>query len=383
VSDLRAEVIRLGPWHIDVEVTPNLSTSAFLDAPPGTYPPSLGKVGFEDATFRDPRGNFMRTMERIYPDGLTGRTVLDCACNCGAFLFWAKELGAGDGFGFDVREHWIEQARFLATHRTLPSDGISFEVCDLYDVPKLALEPLDITVFKGVFHQLPDPLRGLKIAADLTRELLVVNTATGIGFADGLLAAHADRKGHGSLMSGVHGLGWMPTGPEVMTLILNWLGFPETRCIWWHSWPPQRRHGRERLEILAARDADVFRAFDESGGEEGPAQTAEIVRAAIPRGATVLVVSEGDEQLLKLGRRRGWHFPQDEAGSWLDRHPADAAAVIAQLEESRSEGAEYLLLPSPALSWLDRYPELFEYLENRYRIVTREKAGLIFSLAEG
>ena len=48
---------------------------------------------------------------------MEGRRVLDCACNCGYFLFWSRELGAGEGLGFDAREHWIRQARFLAAHR--------------------------------------------------------------------------------------------------------------------------------------------------------------------------------------------------------------------------------------------------------------------------
>jgi tRNA (mo5U34)-methyltransferase len=44
-------------------------------------------------------------MNLIYPGGLEGRRFLDCACNCVAYSFWAKELGASETFGFDVREH--------------------------------------------------------------------------------------------------------------------------------------------------------------------------------------------------------------------------------------------------------------------------------------
>ena len=134
LTELRDEVIRLGPWHLDVEITPELSTRAFLEAPAGTYADSLGKIGF-----RSPREGFIERMLRIYPNGLEGRSVMDCACNCGGFLFWAKEIGAGDCFGFDVRRHWIDQAKFLAEHRSGPTDGMRFEVCDLYDLPKLGL----------------------------------------------------------------------------------------------------------------------------------------------------------------------------------------------------------------------------------------------------
>src|SRR5436309_1828615 len=166
-ADLRAEVIRLGPWHIEVEITPELTTRAFLEASEGTYPESFGAL-----SFYSPRDGFVRKLLRVFPDGLEGRSVLDCACNCGAYLFWAKELGAGECLGFDAREHWIEQARFLAKHRTGPGDDIRFEVCDLYDLPKLGLETFDVTLFNGIFYHLPDPVAGMKIAADLTRELL-------------------------------------------------------------------------------------------------------------------------------------------------------------------------------------------------------------------
>ena len=40
----------------------------------------------------------------------------------------------------------------------------------------------------------------------------------------------------------------------------------------------------------------------------------ELVAAAVSPGSTVLVVSKGDGELLKLPDRVGWHFPQDERG---------------------------------------------------------------------
>ena len=111
-DELAAEVIRLGPWHIEVEITPEVSTAVALDAPPGTYPDSFGKISFSRRY-----DGIMARLRKVFPNGLEGRSVMDCACNCGAYLFWSKEHGAGECFGFDAREHWIEQARFLAEHR--------------------------------------------------------------------------------------------------------------------------------------------------------------------------------------------------------------------------------------------------------------------------
>jgi tRNA (mo5U34)-methyltransferase len=243
-TELREEIIRLGPWHLDVEVTPEISTRVSLEAEPGTYPG--GQVSFLNGA----RERWQETLGRVYPQGLQERTMLDCACNCGGYVFWAKELGAGDCLGFDAREHWIKQARFLRKHRRGPSDGVRFEVCDLYGLPKMRLEPFDVTLFKGIFYHLPEPITGLKIAADLTNELMVVNTATRSGLPDGLLQVDEEDEDH--LMSGVHGLCWLPTGPDVVTQILRWAGFVEAHLMWWSEEVPATP-GLGRLQILASK----------------------------------------------------------------------------------------------------------------------------------
>ncbi len=251
-QDLRAEIIRLGPWHLDVDVTPELSTAAFLEAPGETYDAeALGAV-----SFISPKEYFRGLIADLYPGGLRGRAVLDCACNCGGYLFWAKELDAGRCFGFDVRQHWIEQARFLARHRRPRSEGIDFDVRDLYNVPDLSLDPFDVTIFKGIFYHLPDPITGLKLAADLTNELLVLNTATTDGPVDTLVCS---QESDTFLMSGVHRLNWFPSGEGVLRRILAWCGFPYSRV----TTSQERIDGpKGRIEILASRREETFADFD-------------------------------------------------------------------------------------------------------------------------
>jgi tRNA (mo5U34)-methyltransferase len=254
IGDLREQIIRLGPWHLDVQVTPDVSTRVSFEALNATYPASAGQV-----SFISPRKRFLDVMRSIYPLGLQGRSVMDCACNCGGYLFWAKEFGAGDCLGFDVREHWIDQARFLAAHRTEASDRIRFDVCDLYDLPKTARKPSDITIFKGIFYHLPDPITGLKIAADLTRELFILNTATRLGLPDGMLAVAAESPE--PLMSGVYGLNWFPTGPQVLEHILKWMGFAETRLVLYNE-KGESNPTNGRVEIIASRTKGFFANFD-------------------------------------------------------------------------------------------------------------------------
>ncbi len=104
--------------------------------------------------------------------------------------------------------------------------------------------------------------------------------------------------------------------------------------------------------------------------------------AALPVGATVIVVSEGDDDLLELDDRKGWHFPQTEDGAYAD-YPANSVAAIAHLEVLRAKGGDYLLFPSSALWWLEYYEGFKQHLESRYQVVVRqEDTCVVFALRQ-
>jgi hypothetical protein len=69
----------------------------------------------------------------------------------------------------------------------------------------------------------------------------------------------------------------------------------------------------------------------------------------LPSNAQVIVVSSGDSDLLTLGGRQVWHFPQTEDGVNAGYYPADSTEAITHLEVLRAKGGEYLLFPSTAL----------------------------------
>jgi tRNA (mo5U34)-methyltransferase len=337
-AELREQVIALAPWHIDIEITPEVSTSAFLEAPPGTYTGDLAGV-----TFHNPHDGFLRRLHRIFPEGLEGRSVLDCACNCGAFLFYAKEAGAGRCVGFDIREHWIRQARFLAEHRRQPSDEMTFEVADLYDLPQLGLGRFDVTFFFGIFYHLPDPITGLKLAADMTDELLIVNTATKASRPDGLLVA--ENESPTKVMSGTYGLCWFPTGPLVLERILNWMGFPEVRCsVWRHA--PRQRGDLDRIEILAARTPGFFADWDERA-PQGRLQ--ELIETRTAPGSSVVALGNGAGSLEANGRELLPLPAGEDAVAALDRLERDRARYIALF----GEGLELLAADSRLESHLE------------------------------
>jgi hypothetical protein len=102
-------------------------------------------------------------------------------------------------------------------------------------------------------------------------------------------------------------------------------------------------------------------------------------RAYVPEDAVVVVVSGGDSQLLNL-YRPAWHFPRAADGG-PGEALVDGEEAIAHLEELRTEGARFLLVPAISAEWLARYSALREHLDARYKQVWNDKSGLLFELS--
>ena len=95
-----------------------------------------------------------------------------------------------------------------------------------------------------------------------------------------------------------------------------------------------------------------------------------------------LIVSRGDDALVAWPGWRGWHFPRTDSGEYSGFHPADSAAAIAHLEQLRSQGARWFVLPAASAWWWDYYGEFREQLLSRHELVADEAtAGRIFRLS--
>jgi hypothetical protein len=111
-------------------------------------------------------------------------------------------------------------------------------------------------------------------------------------------------------------------------------------------------------------------------------QVRQYVEAHVPAGARMLVITYGDEAMLHLGDRLTRPFPQSAPGVSADYTDVRATEAVAQFEGLREVGAEYLLVPSPALPWLASHPDLERHLEERYAVVARERGiGTIYAVA--
>jgi GT2 family glycosyltransferase len=108
------------------------------------------------------------------------------------------------------------------------------------------------------------------------------------------------------------------------------------------------------------------------------------VAEAVPADAIVLVVSRGDNRLLRLGNREAWHFPRAEDGGYAGHHPANGREAIDLLEEQRAAGAQYLVFPSSGRWWLDHYEDLRRHLDDRYvRRLSDPDTCVIYDLEGG
>lgn len=245
------------PWHQNIRLTEDVDVRSAFE------PEELVRKNNENVGFIDHHDSFVNKIKLIYPEGVKGKTFLDCACNAGSYCFWMRDMGAANTRGFDVRKHWIDQAMLIKKHRTIhPNDGISFDVCDLMRLPELGVEPVDLVMFKGIFYHLADPIRGLKIAADLAKDTIWLNTSRMFGEDDRALHCvfeNVDRK-----MSGAHSLSWIPTGPKVIAMMLYWLGFTDI----WHVFSKRDKdspkHGR--MELIASRTPGRLDGYAEHEG---------------------------------------------------------------------------------------------------------------------
>jgi hypothetical protein len=251
-DDLREQIRVLGPWHMDIPLGPDVRTGE------GNKTDATGASPYQ-VSLIDPT-ELAPLLRGLYPDGMTGKRFLDCACNAAGYSMLASDLGADYCFAFDVRDHWIEQAQFVKRCLGKGDDRVTAEVCDLLQIDeRLGDERFDVTLFKGILYHLPDPVAGLKLVADRTDEVLIVDSAAVSGVDDGYLKLFWE--GVENPMSGVHHLAWRPTGPGVIVSILEWLGFPAHRVVFWRH-NPERGPDLARVRVVGARDPARLAGLD-------------------------------------------------------------------------------------------------------------------------
>jgi ATP-binding cassette, subfamily B, bacterial len=151
----------------------------------------------------------------------------------------------------------------------------------------------------------------------------------------------------------------VPTGEHGRLFEANRLRF-ERR---WGSWNGHARRNDDSYHELVSRVRNI-------------------VNRTLPASATVLVLSKGDDALLDLGGRRVWHFPQTGDNVYAGHYPATSEEAIAQLEQLRARGAEYLVLPATGFWWLEHYAAFADHLSGCYPVVRVPQTCEVYGLAE-
>lgn len=107
------------------------------------------------------------------------KTVLDVGASDGYFSFLAEKLGAKRVLAIDYPS-WrgtgpAAKQGFDLAHQILNSK-VESRVLDVLDVSPTSVGFFDVVLFLGVLYHLPNPIQGLIAVANVTKELLIVET---------------------------------------------------------------------------------------------------------------------------------------------------------------------------------------------------------------
>ena len=118
---------------------------------------------------------------KVFKFDITDKSVLDIGAWDGFFSFEAEKRGAEKVLSTDhfswSGPGWGTKDGYNALHRTFNSNADSLDV-DVFELDPSKHGTFDVVLFLGVLYHLKDPYAGLQKAADMTDELLIVETET-------------------------------------------------------------------------------------------------------------------------------------------------------------------------------------------------------------
>lgn len=162
--ELEQELRRLAPFHHDIALPYGLRT----------YLPEASRQERERTRMR----SFVDHAWPALLDGcggsLQGLRVLDVACNCGGFSVQAARDGADYVLGFDVEDHYLEQANLIK--RALGLRNVDFRSLRLEELDASLHGRFDVAFCFGILYHLENPVLGMQKLAAVTDKLIVVDT---------------------------------------------------------------------------------------------------------------------------------------------------------------------------------------------------------------
>jgi len=105
---------------------------------------------------------------------LTGKRVLDIACNSGFWSIQCALLGA-EVIGFDARAELIEEANLLKS--IVGTNNVQFTILDFWDMNPKELGQFDIVLNLGFLYHVATPLEALALTKKMARHHILLDTA--------------------------------------------------------------------------------------------------------------------------------------------------------------------------------------------------------------
>ncbi len=115
-----------------------------------------------------------QTIQKLLPRDLSDKTLLDVGCNAGFYAFEAKRRGAKRVLGVDGQRQHVRQGLFVRKVLGLP---VEFRRLNVYELSPRTVGEFDITLALGLLYHLKHPLLALENLYQVTKELLIIETA--------------------------------------------------------------------------------------------------------------------------------------------------------------------------------------------------------------
>jgi tRNA (mo5U34)-methyltransferase len=157
-EEILSELERLQPWFHRIDLGGGLYTKTEsvmgepVDHPAGPW----------------------ETIGKCLPESLRGKSVLDVGCNAGFYAIEAKRRGAARVLGVDGQRQHVRQAVFV--RKALGLD-IEYRRMNVYELNRRTVGEFDVTLALGLIYHLKHLVLALENLYEVTRELLVVETA--------------------------------------------------------------------------------------------------------------------------------------------------------------------------------------------------------------
>lgn len=198
-EEIRSELQRLAPWFHRIDLGGGLYTKTEsvmgepVDHPSGPW----------------------QTIQKLLPRDLTGKTLLDVGCNAGFYAFEARRRGAKRVLGVDGQRQHVRQGLFV---RKVLGLDVEFRRLNVYELSPRTVGQFDITLALGLLYHLKHPILALEHLYQVTRELLVIESAIMPPGQTPRSFAHS----FGADKTVLHPLAYVENPPGAKEQVFNW-----------------------------------------------------------------------------------------------------------------------------------------------------------------